>query len=644
MVLDAAVGFLDAGETGLLRRFLKTFEDSLFSRVTLVRKGLDALSLPSLPPDTLSVGEGLLSVTGKEDRDVLMLIDARKVLRGEPLSRGLFDDDWTPCGQRLLVHREACDLMAQGRFTAALRVLLANPVLEGEPTVSSALLRLDLELARVMLCDVAAEPEEELRRSRELLDRSALQGLSGYGALQDVVHALLTGNPAGASEADELVARAERQGDALVQAVALVAGCLFDLRRGAGARAHVRSLLAVTVAHHAGSEYLARVARLVDAVARHLLGERVELEIEVPAKDDLDRVSALVAEALRAEDNALGDALPEMAAPPREALWLLLALCEGMGDFSALLRREIPVSWRQTLLSARVAWPQEGEALGRAKFDATEAGDALTGSASGAPISLCLLGKFSVSVNGVRADEAELGHRNVIPLLEYLALQEGAAVKRYQVVEQVWPDCDYATGFNKIYQATSSLRSTLGSMGVKAHPFVSSRASRTMALNTNVIHCDVDEFRLCARGATDSIDDVRAVEMARRAEQLYRGDLFVPPVDATGFVSATRKRLRALYADAMVAGADAALRLGKRRTAARLAGNAMLVDDQREDAVIALVQALRSSGRDAEANQHYRRYAQQLAQTVQRQPSRLLRRAAGEVEEGAHPGAQGIAV
>ena len=91
-----------------------------------------------------------------------------------------------------------------------------------------------------------------------------------------------------------------------------------------------------------------------------------------------------------------------------------------------------------------------------------------------------------------------------------------------------------------------------------------------------------------------------------------------------------------LYADAMVSGADAALRLKRVRTAARLAANALSVDDMREDAVIALVSALRASGRNAEADRRYKRYARRLSLTMGRLPSWRLRqvmRGADALEE-----------
>ena len=121
--------------------------------------------------------------------------------------------------------------------------------------------------------------------------------------------------------------------------------------------------------------------------------------------------------------------------------------------------------------------------------------------------------------------------------------------------------------------------------------------------------------------------------MARRAERLYAGDLYVPPVDATGYVMATRDELRRLYGDAMVAGSDAALRLGKKRTATRLAMNALSSDDMREDAIVSMVRALRASGRNVEADRQYQRYARRLMQAANRPPSRLLRRVAGMGEE-----------
>lgn len=193
-------------------------------------------------------------------------------------------------------------------------------------------------------------------------------------------------------------------------------------------------------------------------------------------------------------------------------------------------------------------------------------------------------------------------------MLEYLVLR-GGGVKRFQVVEQIWPDCDYVQGFNRAYQTTSALRSLIGDAGDdRLNLIVANRMSGEIAVDMSIVDCDVTEFREMAREAVDSEDAVRSLECARAAERLYGGDLYVPPSDATGFIEATRMELRGLYADAMVEGSAAALALGHDRTAVRLAENAVTTDNMREDAVTALVRALKACGRDAEASRQRRAF------------------------------------
>ena len=198
-------------------------------------------------------------------------------------------------------------------------------------------------------------------------------------------------------------------------------------------------------------------------------------------------------------------------------------------------------------------------------------------------------------------------------MLEYMALERSSSLKRFRLVDQVWPECDYVTGFNRAYQATSALRKMIAEIDPTLDPFVASRTSKEITLDMGLVSCDVDEFKVIAREASDAESDEVALKLARRAEKLYEGDLYLPPKDATGFIAALRAELRALYADAMVAGAGAALRLGHCRTAARMAHGALIADDLREDAMIVLIKALRESGRSREAAKRYAAFASRLA-------------------------------
>ena len=158
------------------------------------------------------------------------------------------------------------------------------------------------------------------------------------------------------------------------------------------------------------------------------------------------------------------------------------------------------------------------------------------------------------------------------------SLHEGYA-KRYQIVEQVWPDCDYVLGFNRAYQATSALRSLVTERDKRLSLIVASRTSGEISLDMGLVGCDVARFRKAALEAVDEEDPARSLACAREAERLYAGDLYLPSEDGTGYLAAMRAELRNLYADAMVEGSAAALTLGRDRTAARLAENAVMAND-----------------------------------------------------------------
>lgn len=625
--LRHAAALLDAGRTAVLAEALDHVPsaDALAPgyryalRAALGALGEERAGAGSCRPRDAAGVEGA-------SRDLLLFAESRGFLRADPQVVGFSDSGWSELGRRLLAHREACELMARGRLSAAMRVLVANPPGAAKGSVSTALLCLDFELARLLLGDAPGGSPDETEAASRLLSSGEVSGLRGYAECLELVRGVLVGAPGASGEAASLISRSERRRDTLVQVVSLLAGCVIDLRAGACARAGVRATLAVAIARSAGLGYLGRIASLLCEISRYLLGE-APLRPEAEGwGDDLDEVCALAYEAMDSE----GAETERGEEVPREALWLLLVLEEGLGALSQRLRELTPVRWARAMAlmrrnwERRLAWEGEGAPP---LLDAPSRG----GEASGAPpIEVRLLGEFELLVGGTPVLDGRLEHRNAKPMLEYLVLRRGASAKRYQLVEQIWPECDYATGFGRIYQATSVIRSAIGEVRPGLDPFLIGRSTKAVTLDRTLVRCDVDEFRACAREAADGTDDERVLEMARRAEGLYGGDLYMPSVDATGFVASMREELRRLYADAMVAGADAALRLGRGRTAVRLATNALETDGMREDAVTSLVRALKASGRNAEADQQYRAYAARLMQAANRPPSKQLRRAVGE--------------
>ncbi len=647
LILQHAAEFFEAGEADLVEWALDGHgadQGESLGTLQTCEIALAAVSDRGFDPELPEKLSGLVARQDAREKDLSMVVEARLVLQGSAGIVPFSSEDWTPMGRRLLAHREAWELMCEGKFTAALRLLVANPGEDVSSSLSSALLALDRELVATILCDSAREDSKESEMACELL--APMEGMGSYVALVRLVERIALGTSEGSEEAEVLVSRAERAGDVLVQAAGLVVGCLLDLRHGSFARADVRSRLGIVISRRAGSDYLARVSVTLGLLARHLLGERVEPMAEDGSQDDLSAVSELVACAIEISSGRLAPETASPVEPPRDALWLLLALMEGLGDFSELLAEQVPISWRRAIEAARKNRAGIGgkDGSGRRLLSGLSPSEVMAiddvrrlSPDSETKMELVLLGDFVVRVGGERVQDAKLDRRDAKSMLEFLALQSGGCARRFEIVEQIWPESDYKTGFSKAYQAASALRAAVKELDQDIEPLVTSRASRTIGLNRAVVCCDVDEFRYCACEAVSAGDDERAVEMARRAEQLYAGDLYIPPKDATGFIAAARSELKVLYADAMVSGADAAYRMGNRRMATRLATNAMLVDDLREDAVIILVRSLRASGRAMEATREYQRYASRLARATKGTPSQMLRLAAGE-GSGSAPG------
>ena len=596
--------FLDAGEVGLVRR------------VASMKAASDPASLALLSAASAIGGrEPIVDAGEGADDPVLLFVDARRLLLGlPPLVLG-GERATDALSRRLWVHRVAGDLMARGRFSEAMRLVVSASCERGRPSVSSALLEIDLELARVMCGD----PLTEDRRVARAIDEAALPGLVDGITMVRLVKSVLAGG-GDEAEAESLSSRAERSGETLVRVVALLAGSVIDQRSSAFARANIRASIAVSLASKAGLDYLQRVASIFCWLARLRMGEEMGSAPREFANDDLGSVCSLIMTAVGSGVSTTDD---EARAVPWEALWLLRIIFCGFGEFSELVECVLPASWRRALSAQMAGVPKAGVLRGASPRENDATGD------GGAPIRLCLLGGFSLYVRGVHVPDWKLEQRSAKSMLEYMVLESGARTKRFALVEQVWPDCDYVTGLNRVYQATSLLRRAISSIDRSLNPFVTNRTSHEVSVDTSLISCDVDEFRTLAREASDADEDERALALARQAEALYVGDLYLPMVDATGYIAATRDDLRRLYCDAMVAGADAALRLGRPRTAVRLTRNVLDGGDLREDAEATLVRALRESGRPLEAERAYLQFESRLAEEG-RDPSPWLLRSVGK--------------
>ena len=645
VILGHAEDFIDVGEVALVRRMVgPAHAQSLITseRAAAIELVLSALGDPGFRlPEALSpkAGSELSSLAGVTSADALLL-GCRAVLAGESIAP-YRDDVAEPIG--LATHLQAVQLLRDGCPSAVQRLVGPHVFSGMEGSLTAALLRLDMAIACVLLGDD--------RITEDILDSLAREFLmrDGYSALRDEVTLLLAldafaHGSCDLSSTDALVSEAERSGNELIRVAALIMGAAVEYVLGDYRSAGLRSAIAAGAAGRAGFAHLAAEANVLCCAAA---GSSMGLGAVPPDWEDacdtaeLAAVAKLVRCALGGdEDLQDSQRMRGGAALPSEETWLLRVLLSGKGDVSERLRNLIPHPWAAAILpipslqstSGITVRPRRPAADRRDDEGAAEA-------AAGVRLRLGLLGGFSLYVDGKQVPEWHIDRRATKAMLVFLALHPKLSAKRYEIIEQLWPDCDYKAGLDKIYQATSTLRKEISAVAPGFDPFLSSRGDRSVSLDPAAIECDFLEFEDAAREALASEgDDVRALDAAIRAEKLYAGDLFVPTRDFLGYVVARRQELRELYVDAMVAGAEAALRLGRYRISARLADAATAADDLREDAVEVLIQALRASGRVFEAEQRYKRFAVRFVDRTHMPPSKRLRKAVSAKGNGTKGG------
>lgn len=272
-----------------------------------------------------------------------------------------------------------------------------------------------------------------------------------------------------------------------------------------------------------------------------------------------------------------------------------------------------------------------------ANWDGRDSATAIAGptieTAHRGSVEIHLLGGLCVKVNGRELDTRVLERRRAKSLLMLLATIPDHQIRRYAAIESVWPELDYASGTQRLYEATSVIRTRISKKGGKTlRPILTNRAAHSLSLNPDCVAVDVDRFvEIAHRALASEGNDRLVVSLCRQVEGFYRGDLEVPTEDGLGTATKRRSQLQSLFIDCMVAGSLAALRLGRRLAAARFARRAYALQDTREDVMACFVRSLCATGRSAEAEHEYRKFAVRMVDMHRRPPSRMLRKLAREL-------------
>lgn len=638
LALKHGIELFVAGETALVEEALaeSSFsEDASPYAHGMLAQAYDAVwSTMFTEKDDVFPARGFASARDETDAERIgQIVLARRILNGNACcetSPPAYRRDRIARG--LALHAEALLLLGRGCIAECYSMLMSHPHDGGAYRLPEALLAIDREVARFLMCDESPSDAQRIRRSEAFFERMGFTVLAGWGAVLDAVRQALAGKDAGL-DLGETVSLAERRGDKIPAAAFGCVAVFEDLTRGAPVSACVRAKRSGALAAEAGCTVLEDIAVLLLAVASFALKDSSSYKPLVRrswSSESLEDVVRLVCAALSDEQR-----LPAEAPVPEEHLWLVRALASLPGAFSRQFKALMYPTWSKRLLELAQE-PKLPAGIAQAQVavepEKPDAPHAERG------VALSVLGGFSLTVNGREIPERKLNGRSSKTVLAYLAAVPHHRVARVRLIEAIWPDNDLVGGKERVYQAASRIRRIVREIDELLDPIVLSRNDGMICLNPDEVRCDVDAFVDLARAIIGKEgSDEEVVDAAQRIDAIYRGDLYVPIQDVSGVMVTRAREYRKLYTDVMVLAAESALRLGKRRLSTHFAETANLCDAGREDAVCALISALKASGRADEAIRCYRAYTKRIARAHKRPPSMELRTAIGSLLETAHP-------
>ena len=645
IVLSHATEFVDAGYIELVDNALTaTHSDCTLenSSKKAAKRMVDALSNTKGPMNSKDAGKTLENLTSfngflKQTAYITLL----KLLLQKPLPALKEDLELSPLEKKIALHKRAIDLAIQGNFKYALQLLLLEQQYEKASSITSSIQTVDVELLYALLGVYQKEFDARSSKVLSFLQEGEASALKGSVGLLKCVRYLFeksfsVGN---LYDTEQLISQAESHGNRMIQVPALLIGALLSLRSRAYPKAQLQARRAMLLSREWDSIYVTQVGKILEDIAGFFLGV-------IPTEKNLE---AITHSSLKAACRTIYKALFKSVkghspiwldeveyGVPENAMWLMRALLSDESEFQQCLEQEMPEEWLHYLRS------NEG------KRDVTKwrafrkvSGDSRTeNSVIKSPrvekkhnaypgVYIALLGRFSLSVQGEEIAGRKIAYRSAKALLVYLALAHNHMSFRSQIAQQIWPEADQAHWQERLYQATRVIRKEVQEIKKGCEPLEASRIERTLGFNPQQVTVDIDIFTRLAKSVASSNSDEDIVHLAKQAEELYQGDLYLPEDECFRFADPIRIALRDQYIDTMVTASAAALRITHYTLAVHFAELAYLVDDMREDTLMALIQALRKCGRAQDAQQYYDLYVQKYVTKRRKMPSKQLRMIAG---------------
>ena len=645
IVLSHATEFVDAGYIELVDNALTaTHSDCTLenSSKKAAKRMVDALSNTKGPMNSKDAGKTLENLTSfngflKQTAYITLL----KLLLQKPLPALKEDLELSPLEKKIALHKRAIDLAIQGNFKYALQLLLLEQQYEKTASITSSIQTVDVELLYALLGVYQKDFDARSSKALSFLHEGEAGSLKGSVGLLKCVRYLFeksfsVGN---LYDTEQLISQAEQQGNRMIQVPALLIGALLSLRSRAYPKAQLQARRAVLLSREWDSLYVTQVGKILEDIAGFFLGVKpTEKSLETITHPSLKAACRTIYKALFKSVNGHVPVWLDAVeyGVPENAMWLMRALLSDESEFQQCLEQEMPEEWLHYLRSNEgkrdiTKWRAFRQGAGDFRTENSVVKSSRVEKKQNAHpgVYIALLGRFSLSVQGEEIAGRKIAYRSAKALLVYLALAHNHMSFRSQIAQQIWPEADQAHWQERLYQATRVIRKEVQEIKKGCEPLEASRIERTLGFNPQQVTVDIDIFTRLAKSVASSNSDEDIVHLAKQVEELYQGDLYLPEDECFRFADPIRIALRDQYIDTMVTASAAALRITHYTLAVHFAELAYLVDDMREDTLMALIQALRKCGRAQDAQQYYDLYVQKYVTKRRKMPSKQLRMIAG---------------
>jgi YVTN family beta-propeller protein len=233
-----------------------------------------------------------------------------------------------------------------------------------------------------------------------------------------------------------------------------------------------------------------------------------------------------------------------------------------------------------------------------------------------------LTGRVAVKTDGAAIDEAQLGGRQGRLLFAYLVAERSRAVPRDELAEALWGETPPATRDKALTVIASKLRGAFADAGLDGRELLTSAFGCYRLDLPEGTWVDLFAAASSAQDAEESLaagelDQARAA--AESAESLARRP-FLPGEDGT-WVEQKRRDLTDIRERALSVLADACLRSGAAREAAKWAEELIALSPFRDAGYRRLMEAHVLAGNDAEALRVYEQCRHLLAEELGAYPS-----------------------